>query len=225
MNQFLDILASLIAVVVVLSLHEFAHAFVAYRCGDPTAKLMGRMTLNPIKHFDPLGVILFVFAHFGWAKPVPVNPDNFKNRKWGSFWTSAAGILVNYLSAFLLFYPLYVLTVEYVAPFFVGKYMYAFLINLTGYLFGYSISFAAFNFLPVFPLDGFRMWEALDRRNYKILNFIRMNGSYILMGLIILNLLSGYIPLLGYVNVLGIAMNYLQKLFIFPITKFWGLIF
>jgi Zn-dependent protease len=103
--------------------------------------------------------------------------------------------------------------------------MYAFLIKLTSYLFGYPIGFAAFNFLPVFPLDGFRMWESLDRRNYKILNFIRCNGSYILMGLIILNLLSGYIPLLGYVNVLGIAMNYLQKLFIFPITKFWGVIF
>ena len=103
--------------------------------------------------------------------------------------------------------------------------MYAFLIDLTSYLFGYSISFAAFNFLPVFPLDGFRMWEALDRKNYKILNFIRNNGSYILMGLIVINLLAGYVPLLGYVNVLGIAMGYLQELFIFPIVKFWGLIF
>ena len=95
----LNLLASLLAVVVVLSLHEFAHAFVAYKCGDPTAKLAGRMTLNPIRHFDPMGLCLFVIARFGWAKPVPVNPNNFKNRVLGSFLTSVAGILVNYLSA------------------------------------------------------------------------------------------------------------------------------
>ena len=221
----LEILATLIAVVVVLTLHEFSHAFVAYKCGDPTAKFSGRMTLNPIRHFDPMGILLFVFARFGWAKPVPVNPDNFRNRKWGSFWTSAAGILVNYLSAFLLFYPLYVLTVTYAAPAFAGKYMAYFLVYLTSALFQVSITFAAFNFLPLYPLDGFRMWEAIDRRNYKILNFLRVNGYRILMGLIILNLLASYLPILSYINVLGIAMTYLRKIFILPITAFWGLIF
>ena len=223
--DLLEILATLIAVAVVLTLHEFSHAFVAYKCGDPTAKLMGRMTLNPIRHFDPMGIILFVFARFGWAKPVPVNPDNFRNRKWGSFWTSAAGILVNYLSAFLLFYPLYVLTVLYVVPIFNGKYMAYFLTFLTSGLFGASITFSVFNFLPLYPLDGFRMWEAIDRKNYKILGFLRENGHRILLGLIILNLLASYIPILGYVNVLGIAMSYLSDILVMPITAFWGLIF
>lgn len=221
----LEILATLIAVVVVLTLHEFAHAFVAYKCGDPTAKLMGRLTLNPVRHFDPMGILLFVFARFGWAKPVPMNPDNFRNRKWGSFWTSAAGILVNYLTAFLLFYPLYILTVAYVVPAFNGKYMAYFLTYLTGGLFSASITFAIFNFLPLYPLDGFRMWEAIDRNNYRLLNFLRINGYRILMGLIILNLLASYIPILSYINVLGIVMTYLRKIFIMPITAFWGIIF
>ncbi len=221
----LEILATLIAVVVVLTLHEFSHAFVAYKCGDPTAKFMGRMTLNPIRHFDPIGVLLFVFARFGWAKPVPINPDNFRNRKWGSFWTSAAGILVNYLSAFLLFYPLYVLTVMYIVPVFDGKYMAYFLTYLMSALFNVSITFAVFNFLPLYPLDGFRMWEAIDRKNYRILNFLRENGYRILMGLILLNLLSSFVPFLSYINVLGLVMTYLRQIFIFPITVFWGWIF
>ena len=74
MYDFLFIIASFIAVAVVLSLHEFAHAFVAYKCGDVTPKLNGRLTINPIAHFDLLGLLMFTFAGFGWAKPVPINP-------------------------------------------------------------------------------------------------------------------------------------------------------
>ena len=73
MDWFVEMLAKFLAVTLVLTLHEFAHAFVAYKCGDPTAKWAGRMTLNPAKHFDPLGLVCFVFAGFGWAKPVPIN--------------------------------------------------------------------------------------------------------------------------------------------------------
>jgi Zn-dependent protease len=221
----LQLLATLIAVVIVLTLHEFSHAFVAYKCGDPTAKYAGRMTLNPIKHFDPMGIALFVFARFGWAKPVPVNPNNFRNRKWGSFLTSAAGIFVNYLSAFLIFYPLYMLTVRDIAPIFEGKYMMPFLQFLTGSLYGVSINFSVFNFLPLYPLDGFRMWEALDRKHFKLLYFLKVNGSRILLGLIVLNILSGYVPFLSYINVLGIVMNFLGDVIAFPIVKFWGLFF
>ena len=225
MPNLVSLLASLIAVVVVLTLHEFAHAFVAYKCGDPTAKFSGRMTLNPMKHFDPIGIFLFVFARFGWAKPVPINPNNFRNRKWGSFWTSAAGILVNYLTAFFVFYPIMILTNEYVLPLFAGKYIAIFLSALTLYLYSYSISFAVFNFLPIYPLDGFRMWDALDRKHYKILNYLRMYGSYILMGLILINVFASYVPILQYVNLLGLAMRYIGGSIAFPIEQFWSLIF
>ena len=221
----LNLLASLLAVVVVLSLHEFAHAFVAYKCGDPTAKLAGRMTLNPIRHFDPMGLCLFVIARFGWAKPVPVNPNNFKNRVLGSFLTSVAGILVNYLSAFLLFYPLSMLTARYLVPLFAGKYMSYFISLLTGSLFWNSIYFSVFNFLPIYPLDGFNMWDSLDRRGSKALQFLRMYGSYILLGLIVVNIVADYIPVLQYVNMLGFIMNTLSDIIAIPIVWFWGLIF
>ena len=224
MTIVLNLIASLLAVVVVLSLHEFAHAFVAYKCGDPTAKFAGRMTLNPIRHFDPMGLCLFVVARFGWAKPVPVNPNNFKHRVLGSFLTSAAGILVNYLSAFLLFYPIAVLTAKYLIPLFAGKYMAYFLSVLTSALFWNSIYFAVFNFLPIYPLDGFNMWDALDKRGSKVLQFLRMYGSYILMGLIAVNILAEYLPVLQYINLLGFIMNTLSDLIAAPIVWIWGLI-
>ena len=93
MDYFVSLLASLLSIMLVITLHEFAHAFVSYKCGDPTAKFAGRMTLNPVKHFDLLGVAMFAVAGFGWAKPVPVNPYNFKNQKSGALWTSAAGVV------------------------------------------------------------------------------------------------------------------------------------
>ena len=112
MDYIVYLLASFLAVMVVITLHEFSHAFVAYKCGDPTAKFNGRMTLNPIKHFDPIGIVMFALVGFGWARPVPVNPNNFRHYRSGSFWTSAAGIITNYISAFL-FYPIFLLTLNY----------------------------------------------------------------------------------------------------------------
>ncbi len=225
METFLTLLAGFIAAVVVLTLHEFSHAFIAYKCGDPSAKFAGRMTLNPMKHFDPMGLFFFVFAHFGWAKPVPINPYNFKNRKWGTFWTSAAGILANFFSAFLIFYPLWRLTVIYVLPIFAGKYMAIFLNTLTYSLYLYSISFSVFNFLPIYPLDGFRIFEALAGNQSRALNFLREHGSFILMALIAINLLSDIFWPLSYINLLGIAMRYLGGVLSWPIINFWALIF
>lgn len=100
--RFLDFaLYRLAAVIIALSFHEWAHAFVAYRCGDPTAKIMGRLTLNPLKHMDPVGTLLMFFAGFGWAKPVPVNPNNYHNGRRDDIKVSLAGIVTN-LFIFLL---------------------------------------------------------------------------------------------------------------------------
>ncbi|MBO5066889.1 MAG: site-2 protease family protein, partial [Clostridia bacterium] len=82
-----------LAVMVVLSVHEFAHGFAAVRNGDMTPKIRNRYTLNPFAHFDLIGLVCFVFAHFGWAKPMPVNPNNFRHYKRGCFWVSIAGVL------------------------------------------------------------------------------------------------------------------------------------
>ena len=78
-----------------LTIHEFAHAFSAFKCGDPTAKLAGRMTLNPFKHLDMMGFLMFIFLGVGWAKPVPINPINFKKYKKGTRIVSLAGVTAN----------------------------------------------------------------------------------------------------------------------------------
>ena len=101
----LSLLASFLAVAIVLTLHEFSHAFVAYKCGDPTPKWNKRLTLNPLAHFDIFGLVLFAFAGFGWAKPVPIDPNNFRNYKRGLALTAVAGVVANYLSV-IVFYPL-----------------------------------------------------------------------------------------------------------------------
>lgn len=93
--------------ILALSVHEFAHAWMANRCGDPTAKFMGRMTLNPARHLDPLGTIMMIFLGYGWAKPVPVNPRNYRNYRWDDLKVSIAGVTMNlvmFLASCILMY-------------------------------------------------------------------------------------------------------------------------
>ncbi len=217
----MQLLASFFAVTFVLVLHEFAHAFAAYKCGDPTAKLQGRMTLNPAKHFDVLGLLAFVFIGFGWAKPVPVNPNNFKDYRMGSFGTAAAGILMNYFTAFLV-YPLYLLVVYFALPALNGLYAGVFLELITSLLFVYSLRFALFNFLPFYPLDGFRMVDAVATKRGKVYQFLYQYGYYLLFALLVINMLAQRIGIFGYINVLRwFAINVAGK----PITLFWDWIF
>lgn len=224
MLDFLELLASFVAVVVVISFHEFAHAFAAYKCGDPTAKIEGRMTLNPVKHFDLLGMLMFAIVGFGWAKPVPVNPYNFNNYRKGSFWTSAAGVLINYIMAFI-FYPLLLAVLYFICPLVRGLMAEYFLYRLFYFFYVYSLSFCVFNLLPLYPLDGFRIWDALDTKKGKVYQFIRQYGYYILLGLMLISLLADRIPILEYIDILGyfrlFATNILGK----PITLLWNWIF
>ena len=111
-EYIVELLASFCAVIIVLTLHEFAHAYVAYKCGDPTPKWSGRLSLNPLRHFDLFGLLCFTFVGFGWAKPVSINPENFRNYRAGLGLTACAGIVVNYLTA-LLIYPVYLVVVYY----------------------------------------------------------------------------------------------------------------
>lgn len=218
------ILAQFLAVMVVITFHEFAHAFAAYKCGDDTAKMMGRMTLNPFSHFDPLGIVAFAFVGFGWAKPVPINPYNFRNLKEGAIWTSAAGIITNYLMA-LIFYPLYILVITFVTPLFAGTYMAVFLSILFRCLFVYSLSFCVFNLLPLYPLDGFRIIDALDEKKGKVTEFLRNYGYYILLGLLFISVLADRIPIFGYIDILGYILTFAVEIFGKPITLLWNWLF
>ena len=145
MNYVITLFAQFLAVMLVISFHEFAHAYAAFKCGDPTAKFAGRMTLNPAKHFDMLGIVMFAVAGFGWAKPVPFNPYNFKNYKRGSFITSIAGVLINYAMAFV-FYPILILVINYALPFFAGKYMAGFIYAFFYSIFAFSVRREVFSF-------------------------------------------------------------------------------
>ena len=224
MEYLVSVLAQFLAVMVIITLHEFAHAYAAYKCGDPTAKFQGRMSLNPAKHFDPLGIVMFAFVGFGWAKPVPINPNNFNDYKKGCLWTSAAGVLMNYATAFV-FYPLFLLTFIYVLPIFAGKYLYGFLYSLTYALFAYSLSFCVFNLLPVYPLDGFRILDAANRKRGKVYWFLRQYGYYILIGLIFISFLADRIPIFQALDILGYVMQFATEVFGKPITAFWNWIF
>ncbi len=142
-------------VLLALTVHECAHAWVAYRMGDPTAKMLGRITLNPLKHLDPLGTIaLFLSGMFGWAKPVPINPRNFRNISKGMMWVALAGPLANLTLAVVsaLVYKLFILAAPAMLESMPGIFSPLFLMVKFSILI--NISLAVFNMIPIPPLDG-----------------------------------------------------------------------
>lgn len=219
-DQILKYISAFLALIVVLPLHEYAHAFVAVKSGDNTPKLYGRYTLNPLAHFDILGLIFFAIIGFGWAKPVPVNPNNFKHYKRDSFLVSSAGVIVNYLLAFIV-YPLLILAVMYVPTF--GYFTDVLILTLQK-IYVFSVSFFVFNLLPLYPLDGFRIYDSFSKRRSKFYIFLRKYSIYILYGLVFLGVLAD-ITGVYQMDLLG---NYLTKVVnwvSYPICAFWGLIF
>lgn len=233
MSYAISILASIIAVLFVFVPHEAAHGFAAYKNGDYTPKAYGRLTLNPIKHIDPVGIILCIFTGFGWAKPVPVNPGNFRNYKKGLFTTAIAGVTVNYIIAFLA-YPLFLVIAELAIPAAAynsfAYYLLYFFERIFYLTFLYSLSVFVFNLLPLYPLDGFRVVESLTRQINPVHKFLRNYGYYILIGLVfesfLCNIMARYgVPFVNYLNILGYVQWFARNIIGFPITAFWNLIF
>jgi len=169
-----------------LSFHEFMHAYVANRIGDPTAKLMGRMTLNPLAHIDPIGLIAIIFTGFGWAKPVPVNPVYFKDSNKGMFAVSLAGPVSNIILALIFGLLLkiteilsYSVIAENLVIIFYEMFLYGVLINL---------ALCVFNIIPLAPLDGSKVLLSLiDNYNVKmkLTNFYNQYSSIVLLFLLI----------------------------------------
>lgn len=143
-------LISLPGLLIAIIFHELAHGYTAYKLGDPTAKNAGRLTLNPIKHIDPVGFLFMLVFRFGWAKAVPINPAYFKNRKRDMIFVSVAGVLTNFILAILFGFIIINFDIS-------NDYLYQmFLIAMW-----YNLMLGIFNLLPFPPLDGSKIVASL----------------------------------------------------------------
>lgn len=226
-ETLLGLLLSLPAFFLAISVHESAHGYMAYKMGDPTAKYMGRLTLNPIAHFDLIGGLCLLLFHFGWAKPVPINPQNFKNRKKGVILVSLAGPVSNIIFAIV---SALVLAVS-------GKLMgisdVNFLFNVSAYLLGngltqmsgvvvllpmlyycviLNIGLAVFNLIPIPPLDGSKI--LLELLPYKARDFFYSIERYSMIIMLVVIYTGILNPVL---SVLQNGLFMLVKLVISPL--------
>lgn len=176
----LQLLYILPAILIGMTVHEWAHAFAAYKLGDPTAKNLGRMTLNPIAHFDLFGFICLLLVGFGWAKPVPINSRNFKHFKRDDIIVSLAGITMNLLVAFLFSF-VYVLGFTKW-----GLGTNEAFTSIFGSILSINLALAMFNLIPIYPLDGSHVLESLLIRKYpRFFMFMRQYGQIVLIILLI----------------------------------------
>jgi Zn-dependent protease len=162
-------------------IHEVAHGWVAYRMGDPTAKQMGRLTLNPLKHLDPLGTLMLFIVGFGWAKPVPVNFYNLRDRRKGLILVSSAGIAANIILAFLFESLLKIIPIRYEGTWMIAIY---FMVQI-------NITLAALNLIPLPPLDGSKILMGIfPNQTREIYARLGPNGLIIILMLLFAGLLN-----------------------------------
>ncbi len=208
------LLTMLFVMTLSLSIHEYAHAWMAYRLGDDTAALAGRLTLNPLRHLDPIGSLTFLLVGIGWARPVPINPSRFtrvKSVKRGLFLTSLAGPMANILLGTIAWIFFCVVYTIYLATGASGA-MTLTLINLFTLLFSLNMLLAVFNLLPIPPLDGYRVFGVAlpDRWHNALMAYER----YIGMAFFFLVIFLGRY-LFGFLGLILVPFNYAIQ---YPIT-------
>ena len=179
-------------IVMAISIHEMAHAWMAQRCGDNTAAYMGRITPNPVAHFDPVGFLCVMFAPIGWGKPVPYNPYNLKDERRDGMWIAWAGPASNFIQAIVFSILLQILILE---PVFGAIYQLPGGVNIVSacvqvFQFGVilNIGLAFFNLIPIFPLDGEKILVGLlPYEQARAVENLRQYGTGLLMGLLLIN--------------------------------------
>lgn len=174
-------LISLFVFMFSLSFHEFAHGFIAYKMGDDTPKLSGRLTLNPFKHLDISGFVCFAVFGVGWAKPIPINPLKFKKYRTGIRWVSLAGIIANVLLGLISAGLHAVLIATVGVPNVAMQYVYY---TLDTFMLVNSF-LALFNILPIYPLDGFNFITSFMKSNNKFIHYGIKYGLRILFGVLL----------------------------------------
>lgn len=201
--EIVTLLLTLPGVIVAITFHEFAHAFAAYKLGDDTPKMQGRLNLNPLSHMDPIGFVLLIFAHIGWGKPVEINPRNFDRKhsmSAGEAIVSVAGPAMNFVLA-IVFTLLY---------FVIGKFFPSFVISQIGFYVMIMIQSAAivnvglgvFNLIPLPPLDGSKIFR--NFMSYKVKTWLDTYQQYFYIAFLILWItgLAGKLisPIIGWIT-------------------------
>ena len=236
-------LFSLVASLIALTVHEYCHGYTAYRLGDPTARNLGRLSLNPMHHIDLVGVLFMVIFHFGWAKPVPINPRYFKKPKRDFAITAIAGPLSNVILAFLTT-PLMLLVILLANRFFTestSEFTLGLVTNLLIFLRYFviiNLGLGMFNLIPLPPFDGSRIVNVLlpERLYFKIMKYEKyiywgviawlFLGQYVYYGLMRISFIAGS-PVLSKIagifslsGMISNAINFFYELFV----SFWSLI-
>lgn len=195
MDRIISFLIIAPPILFALTVHEYAHGWMALRYGDPTAKNAGRLTLNPLSHLDPIGTLMLFLVHLGWAKPVPVNPYYLRHPKQDMIWVSLAGPGANMLTAFA-----FGLVIRLLLPLSgnieIGSSFFGILTMMIVYGLMINLSLAVFNLIPLPPLDGSKILMGLLPIEYehRMIQLERI-GPFLLIGIIVIGNLSG-VPIL-----------------------------
>jgi len=198
-----------------LSLHELAHGFVAYKQGDVTPKITGRLTLNPLSHIDALGFVMFLGIGVGWAKPIPVNPNNFKKFRSGIAKVSIAGVAVNLILCAI------------------GSFLYILTLNTTGnasnlmvilsyWLMITNAFLFIFNILPIYPLDGFNFVSSFMRGDSKFVQYNIKYAGKIFIGILFIDIITDWF---FNISIISYYLSTVAGWICDPLCKLWQMMF